>query len=473
MKLSKLSIPYRAFKTAGSILAIGVFSSLEAASLAPGYFLAMSSLFLFGSILVSFWFYLVWKNFEFEITEDTFDIRSGVVQKKRREIPLHRIQNVDVRRNIFQRALGIAKVSLETAGGQTSEASLKYVELEKAQSIQERVRRLKQKDLTVEESSKESPLFELSEKELGILSITSLNMAAISAIAVAFSFFGFAGQAVEGAFNTVGIIVLGFLLVGVVLLGVLVSAASNINKFYGFKLYRQGDSLEYERGLLNRSEGSIPFEKIQNLRVEENPLKRLFGYSTLKVETAGYSGQGQDQQGPEVAVPLAERSHVLELSNHIFDHGEYSIQKVSKNAFRRYFGRYMLISLIPVAGILTASKVFNLSFNPAFVFFLIPLIGFASYLKYVNKGFYEGKEFFYTQNGFWNRKTNITPYYRVQNLSLSQTVFQKRLNTSTLILDTAGIYTFSSNPRAVDIDDEVGEALFERVFQSFKDSSKK
>ena len=473
MKLSKLSIPYRAFKTAGSILAIGVFSSLETASFAPGYFLAISGLFILGSLAVSFWFYLVWKNFDFEITEDTFDIRSGVIQKKKREIPLHRIQNVDVRRNIFQRALGIAKVNLETAGGQTSEASLKYVELEKAQGIQEKVRRLKQKDLSVEESSSESPLFEISEKELGILSVTSLNMAAISAIAVAFSFFGFAGQFVEEAVNALGFAFLGFIAVGAVLVSVLISAASNINKYYGFKLYRQGDSLEYERGLLNRSEGSIPFEKIQNLRIEENPLKRLFGYSTLKVETAGYSGQGQDQSGPEVAVPLAEKSHVLDLSNHIFSHGEYSIQNVSQNAFRRYFGRYTFISLIPVAGILTASQVFNLGFNPVLVFFLIPLIGVASYLKYVNKGFYEGKEFFYTQNGFWNRKTNITPYYRVQNLSLSQTVFQKRLNTSTLILDTAGIYTFSSNPQAVDIEGEVGEALFERVFQSFKDSSKK
>ena len=471
MKLSKLSIPYRAFKTVGSILAIGIFSTLEAISFAPGYVLAMLGMFFGGSLLVGFWFYLVWKNFSFEITEDTFDIKSGVIQKKRREIPLHRIQNVDVRRNIFQRILGIAKVNLETAGGKTSEASLKFVELEKAKSIQKKVRKLKQKDLDVKESSEDSPLFEISEKELGILSVTSMNVAAISVIAIGFSVIG-AAPIFEEVVSLGALTVLGFLAAATILFGVVASAASNINKYYGFKLYRQGDSLEYERGLLNRSEGSIPFEKIQNLRIEENPLKRLFGYSTLKVETAGYSGQSQEQQGPEVAVPLAEKNRVIDLSNEIFNHGSYDIQRVSPNAFRRYFGRYSLLTAIPVTGILTASEIFELGINPLFTLPLIPVIGVGAYLKYRNKGFYEGEEFFYTVNGFWNRKTTITPYYRIQNLSLSQTVFQKRLGTSTLILDTAGIYTFASNPKAVDIDESTGENLFERVFELFKKSSK-
>ena len=471
MKLSRLSIPYRAAKSVGTVLAIGIFSTLETASLSPGYALAMLGLFTGGSVLVAFWFYLVWRNFSFEITEDTFDIQSGVIQKKKREIPLHRIQNVDVRRNIFQRILGIAKVNLETAGGQTSEASLKYVELEKAQEIQERVRKLKQKE-TEEEDSGDEPLFSITRKELGLLSLTSVNLGVLSAIAVGFTFFGAALPNLRDLTSLGVMTLLGGIVAVVAFFSISVSAASNINRYYGFKLYRKGDSLEYERGLLDRSEGSIPFEKIQNLRIEENPLKRFFGYATLKVETAGYSGQTQEQQGPEVAVPLAERKRVIELSNRILPHGEFKIQGVSPNALRRYFGRYTLAALIPVTALLTASSVYQLGINPLFVIPLIPVIGVAAYLKYVNKGFHKGEKFFYTMNGFWNRKTTITPYYRIQNLSLSQTVFQKRLNTSTLILDTAGIYTFASNPKAVDIDQKTGEKLFEQVYNSFKNSSK-
>jgi len=77
-------------------------------------------------------------------------------------------------------------------------------------------------------------------------------------------------------------------------------------KYFDFRLYQVEDSLEYERGLLKRSEGSIPLEKIQKLTIEENPLKRLFGYSTLKIETAGYSAEQSVQQGAEAAIPLCE-----------------------------------------------------------------------------------------------------------------------------------------------------------------------
>jgi len=470
MKLSKLSIPYRAVKTSGSVLAVFAFTSFEASKLSPLFFLGGLIIFVLGLVLTGIWFYLVWKNFSFEVTEDTFDIKSGVINKKQREIPLHRIQNVDVKRNIFQRILGIAKVNLETAGGKTSEASLMFVDFDKSKDIQKKVRELKEEH-KIEEAEDEKPMFSLSNKELGILSITSIDFRVLSILFVGLSFLSI-GSLVESA--PIGLVaLLGLILFVVILVALVGSAASNINKYYGFKLYRRGDSLEYERGLLNRSEGSIPFEKIQNLRIEENPLKRLVGYATLKVETAGYSGQDQSQQEPEVAVPLARKDHVVDLSNKIFDHGTYNIQGVSRNAFRRYFGRYSIVLLsftvVSVTAISTISET-----RPLFelIAFIPPLAGITAYFKYINKGFYEGEKYFYTMNGFWNRKTTITPYYRIQNLSLSQTIFQKRLSTSTLILDTAGIYTFASNPKAVDLDEGIGKNLFGQVYSSFKKSSK-
>lgn len=474
MKLSKISIPYRAVKSAGTILAIGAFSSLESLSFAPGYALAILGIFFAGSLGISFWFYLVWRNFSFEITEDTFDIKSGVIRKQRREIPLHRIQNVDISRSIFQRILGIAKINLETAGGKTSEASLKYVDRERAKDIQRQVRELKQEGKDIEEvDEEESPVFSLSQKELTVLSVTSLNWKALSTVFVGMGLLGAVGPAIDDAINltfvTVAAILGGIIVFG----GLVASAASNLNKYYDFKLFRRGKSLEFERGLFNRSEGSIPFEKIQNLRIEENPLQRFFGYATLKVETAGYSGQDQQQQGPEVAVPLAEKRRVEELSNEIFQHGSYDIQGVPARSFRRYFGRYLSASTILTGLYFGATQLTQTVFNPLVLVPLTIASGIGAYLKYVHRGFYEGKEFFYTRNGFWNRITSVTPYYRIQNLDLSRSIFQRRLKLSSLILDTAGIYAFARNPRAIDINQETAENLFERVFESFKSSSKR
>jgi len=69
------------------------------------------------------------------------------------------------------------------------------------------------------------------------------------------------------------------------------------SNYYGFRLSRAGDELRYERGLFRRYSGSIPTEKVQALRIADNPAKRALGYASLSIETAGYApGQGGEQE---------------------------------------------------------------------------------------------------------------------------------------------------------------------------------
>jgi putative membrane protein len=470
MKLSRLSIPYRAAQGMLTLLAFGFFTGLDIAKFnltAAGVILGGS---LIGFIGISAWFYLVWRNYEFEVTEDTFDIRSGVLHKQVREIPLKRIQNVDVRRNIIHRMLGIAEVNLETAGGKSTEASLKYVDFHMAKDIQKKVRKLKQGLEEHEEEKEAEPLFEITEKELGILSLTSISGTAVAAVFGAFTLMGVFSQQIDQAVNLTAFIVFG-IIGSISVIGLyLASAATNFSKYYDFKLYQRGDSLEYERGLVNRSEGSIPLEKIQTASIEENPLQRIIGYATLKVETAGYGPGNQENTGAEVAVPLAEKQRVLNLSEQVMSHGGFDIQSISSKAPRRYLGRYIIATGVLTVKTIGVATLIQAEVTSYIFTAVIPLSGAAAYLKYSNKGFYEGEEFFYTMNGFWNRKTSIVPYYRIQNLDQVQTVFQARFGLKTIVLDTAGNSMLSGSPKVCDLDSEVSDNLFERIFESFRNS---
>ncbi|MFC7233125.1 PH domain-containing protein [Saliphagus sp. GCM10025308] len=80
-------------------------------------------------------------RFEYALTDDTVDVASGVFSRRAREIPYRRIQNVDVRQGVFHRVVGLAVVSIETAGGGETEAALDFVGEDEAKRLQREIRR--------------------------------------------------------------------------------------------------------------------------------------------------------------------------------------------------------------------------------------------------------------------------------------------------------------------------------------------
>ncbi len=59
---------------------------------------------------------LVYKNYEYGLTEEGFRKKYGVISKKDISIPYERIQNVDIERSIIARILGLSEVNIQTAG---------------------------------------------------------------------------------------------------------------------------------------------------------------------------------------------------------------------------------------------------------------------------------------------------------------------------------------------------------------------
>ena len=56
-------------------------------------------------------------------------------------------------------------------------------------------------------------------------------------------------------------------------------------------------ALETRKGVFNRSESTIPLNRITDLRLHDGPLMRHFKLRGLKVETAGQSGQYASSEG--------------------------------------------------------------------------------------------------------------------------------------------------------------------------------
>jgi len=514
--LSPLSVPYRVLQRGGGIAVAVAFVARGGIDL-PGVGLA-GPLALFavagvGALALIGYETAYVRRFSYELGGDTLDIESGVVSRRSREIPLRRIQNVDISRNVVQRVFGIAVVSFETAGGGDTEARLRFVSFEEAKRLQATLGRLKREDADRDAATDRgdeagadadddgsepaapadrdgrpaggrfdappvTELFALDRTELALVGALSVDFRVPGVLFLIVSTVGstvvpaFLSAASGAAFVAAAAVVL----VGVALVSWVVGAAAAVAQYYDFRLVRSGDELQYERGLLQRYDGSIPFDKVQTLTVSDNPLKRYFGYATLYIETAGYAPGSGGSRGSEAAVPLAERDRVLALIEALEPVGDVEFRRPPKRARRRYLVRYLLVVGALTGVAYAADAVVSLPVPPWSPALLVPLAVWFAHATWTHRGHWLGDHHVVTRNGVVRRQTKIVPYYRIQTVIDARTVFQRRLGLATVTVDTAGSLSLGgqdaaavdvSEARADDLRDEL-ESRLDRAVDAYR-----
>jgi len=459
VRLHPLSIPLRVVSRAVGLAWVFIFGGFALAGGDPVLVSGVVVLAVAALAAVTAYEVAYFRRFEYALTEDTLDIGSGVFSRREREIPLRRVQNVDVTRSFVARLLGIAVVDVETAGGGGTEANLRFVGREEGNRLQEEIRekraalRRETNGETTEETADGEPepvdgetLYELSDRDLLLYGALSFDPRLASGI-VAFAPFVAPLLGDRITVSGLGFAVLGaFAVVGVLALWA-ASAVARVVQFYGFRLRRVGDDLRYERGLLSRRDGTIPLSKLQTVAVEENVLMRRWGFASLAVETAGYAPGSTPSGGSEAAVPIAPREDVLSLARTLEPFHDFEVSRPPERARKRHVRRYLIVGLaVLAAAALVGRFLADIPWYGAVV--VLPLAWPAARLAHRHRGYELGPYHVVTRAGFWNRSTRIVPYRRVQTVIRRQTVLQRRWNLSTVVFDTAGSRSISAGDAA-------------------------
>lgn len=477
MRLHPLSIPYRIFQSSPGLLGLLFVVSIAADQFQAGLLVpaaGVSLLIGFGAIIA--WQFAYYRRFDYRLTLDTFDIRSGVISRRQREIPYRRVQNVDIARTMIQRMLGIAELRIETAGGRASEAHLRYVGYDEAKRLQEELReRTRGDEVTAHDAETKRPagklLYRISTSDLAVLSVASFDLRVASFLTVILSITApsvIIGFILSAPIDPVAIVVAIGLVV--VILSAVLSAASAIVNNYGFTLSRLGDELRYERGLLQRYDGSIPLDKVQTLVLQENVLMRALGYASLTIETAGYApGQGSAESAK--AVPISERSRTVSIAARIESFGESTFRRPAKRARVRYTIRYVLLALSLTAASFGLDWWLPFSFAWWVVVIGLPLAPIAAHYKWKHRGYALTDDHALLRSGFWRRRTHIVPYYRIQTVEEVQSILQRRWGIATVVVDTAGSSGFvSGDPMAYDLDEHDASELRQQLSIELQES---
>jgi putative membrane protein len=445
---------------------------------------------------------LRWYYFTFMITESEIIIKSGVFSRKQRNIPIERVQNINVKQDLIQRILGIARIQIETAGDITAEGTLEFVKLKDADDIN-RIIRTYQKNLisnekpivesqsegyfeskfgrkseTYNPSESGNVLFEMSRKDLLIYGMIRLRplfliygIWAMSYITQYQKLNDIVTGYLEETVNSIADVPLHYLIpiiILFVLLSVIISWLIDIcwtfAQFYGFRLIQDGNKLFASYGLFSKYSITIPLKKLQQITIGTNPVKKKFNFYSMVLYTAGYDVSAKAAPS---AVPLAKKEILEQIAAKIFPVVvPTEFKSISEKSIRRAFLRYLML-MIP----LFISSYFIFDFYALLGIIILPGLYYAAFLRWQYRGYLIQSDVIFVKQGFWNQKINIIPIEKIQTLHITESFFQRRLELATVHIDTASSRNFS-DALIPDIDTETATEIMNELNLAFKLSNK-
>jgi putative membrane protein len=280
-----------------------------------------------------------WASTTFGVDESAFRYRSGWLSVKETDVPIARVQSLDVQQGPVQRLFGVRAVSVQAAGGgRGGEIELNAVD----DATVERLRELLGRRATVEVGPA-PPEWALGTRRLIAGAVTAGQIAMVLPV---LAVLGQVFQALPGDERSNGEALThllphgaaGWILAVAVLLALawLLSALGSIVAFAGFRLAREPSRLRIRRGLVQRREVTLPVDRVRSVTVVEGLLRQPFGLAALRVEVIGYA---RERAAARTLFPLLRRDEVRALLAELLPELEDDVEGLAPpppRARRRY-----------------------------------------------------------------------------------------------------------------------------------------
>jgi putative membrane protein len=263
-----------------------------------GRWLAGGGAVLLALILVGIGYaVLSWRATRFRVVGEALELHSGILFRHQRRARLDRIQTVDVVQPFVARLAGLARLTLEVAGGSGSNVSLFYLKEEQARRLRNHLIAAAAGVRYEGPVAPEAPERQTLEVPVGrLIGALILSGPAIVFIVGVLGFLA-ASIVIANPGAVLGVFPVFFGVVGMLW--------TRFNGGFGFRVATSPDGLRLRHGLLEQRTQTVPPGRVQAVRLSQSLLWRRPDWWTVRVNIAGYSGgDGSDRQQGEVASML-------------------------------------------------------------------------------------------------------------------------------------------------------------------------
>ncbi len=405
----------------------------------------------------------------YNIDQGELVVKQGLIFRRVRTVPIKRIQNIDLVQNPLHRLFRVAEVRIETASGTEPEAVLRVLSMHKIAELREHVfadaiqASSGRPEDTTDRLPELDPVGPGTRRENGVSLLqiptswllkaglaSNRGMLLIGVLYGAWYQFDLEDKidldrlkkalpSLDGTvLNTLKIIGLAL---AVLLFLRLLSVIWYLLRFSGYRLTLHGEDLRISCGLFTRVSATVPRNRIQLISIHRPLLLRWLGLAAIRIETAGGGGMS-DNPTTTVSrrwfVPVIPEDRVSELVAWLrpgLDWNEAALdwRPLAPGTARRLMRKAFLAALLLTAVGLAITRPWGGLAGLA----TLPLLLWWARKKSRAMRYARTGDFVVFRSGILNRKTSLTFWDKVQNVSVTQTPFDRRWKMATLSVDTA------------------------------------
>lgn len=375
----------------------------------------------------------------------------GWIHRSSRSVDADRIQQVDLRRNVVQRLLGLAEVHVESASGASgSDITLSALAEDDAQRLRDRILTARDRAVGAEEPDGEpagevlapggsSPTLARSLVPGTVIAHMTTREAVLSGVTGGdlvrvLAYY----PAVQGALVSLdpSPAQWGLLSFGLLAASLAFAAGRGYARYGDFELGASDDEVGTHYGVLSTHSESTPRHRLQTIRISESLLRRWLGAASIRLAAAGQpdaAGAGRMQ------APFLQRDTAYGVLAHLWpdsiDIGPIVAAPdaaVHRARFRWTAGPALLSLGASITAVAAGAPALHTAW-------LLPVLGFWFGTR-VGRGFghVSGNGFVVAREGVVTRETGVVPAAKAQTVRVRSTPFQRRRGLADLLIDVAG-----------------------------------
>lgn len=372
----------------------------------------------------------------YRTTYDAIEIKKGLLIKQYYCVPFDRIYTINIYKNIFSLPLGAHKISFDTPSGSSRHYDISaYFDTELSRKTEKRI------------AGNNTPMYNYKSKYLYMLLMSAFWSNPATGLLFAAPFISRLGDVLGYEIqNTVlstmdefwhslsiDIPPIAATIANILVLGWAIALTLQFLRYAGFESYVIGDYIAVRRGILSKSITYTRRDRLAAVTIDQSLFMWLLGLYSAGVFMIG-SGKLKGDRGLIIAAEKKEKINYRVKEFAALNDDDSNSLRPKKNTIYSYICLPLWIIIVITALLITADSfsVINEFFRVLMLFALIPLVWWTLFRLFARSRSFAAVNDDCVIMCSYDRltlKKYIIPKDKVQYVSITQSIFQKRKNT--------------------------------------------